>query len=136
MGWWGGGGYSNYQDNYGMGVTMATVDEVNELVESGVTVPDWRGEPYVIETWDELKYELTEEGVETSLGRFFKKAEFGGMDQGTSFWLIVGLEKDGITQLFKKDGWYASHVGSELDGDLYEVESFERTVTDYRPLTG
>lgn len=37
-------------------------------------------------------------------------------------------------QLFRKEGYYQSHYGSDWDGNLEEVEAFEKTVTDYRPI--
>jgi hypothetical protein len=52
----------------------------------------------------------------------------GGMDMGTTAYVIFKV-KD---QFFQKDGWYQSHYGYEWDGQLYEVEPYEKTVTDYR----
>lgn len=113
---------------------MSILEQLDELVMSGdISIQGrYSDSSYPVESWDELKYELDSDGIQTPLGRLFKEAEYGGMDQGSEYWLIVGLETSEGTRLFKKDGWYASHVGSELDGALFEVESFERTITDYR----
>lgn len=54
-------------------------------------------------------------------------ARYGGEGQGDEFWVVIKLGD----QLFKKDGWYASHDGGYLDGDLREVHVVERTVTFY-----
>lgn len=113
---------------------MATAQELDALVESGeLTVEGYSGQTYSLDGWTDLKYELGKDGTDTSLGRLAVADEFGGMDQGSDYWVVVSLTApDGTVQYFKKDGWYASHDGGYLDGDLYEVESYERTVTDWR----
>lgn len=56
--------------------------------------------------------------------------ETGGMDEGSAASVVFKVGD----QLFKKDGYYQSHYGYDWDGDLYEVEAFEKTVTDYRTV--
>lgn len=77
--------------------------------------------------WYDLEYEsvtltLNGEEVETKAIK-----SFGGEGQGDDCWLVFQVGN----QLFRKDGWYASHYGYEWDGSLYEVEAVERTVTVY-----
>lgn len=57
-------------------------------------------------------------------------AEAGGMDKG-SYAMHVFKVGD---QLFRKEGFYQSHYGYDWDGDLTEVEAYEKTVTDYREI--
>lgn len=54
----------------------------------------------------------------------------GGEDQGS--YTCVVFEVDG--RLFRKEGYYASHYGTDWDGDFSEVEVFEKTVKDYREV--
>lgn len=51
----------------------------------------------------------------------------GGEGSGEARWVVIKVG----TQYFKKDGYYASHYGSEFDGDLKEVRKIERMVTFY-----
>lgn len=79
-----------------------------------------------IEGWD-WGYEntLTTNGVVLDVEWV---AETGGMDEGSYASHVFKIND----QLFKKEGYYASHYGYDWDGDLFEVESFTKTVTDYR----
>jgi hypothetical protein len=54
-------------------------------------------------------------------------ARHGGMGEGDDIWVVFRLG----TQLFKKSGYYASHYGTDWDGDLNEVNVVERMVTFY-----
>lgn len=56
-----------------------------------------------------------------------KVASFGGEGQGDSLWVVVQVG----TQLFRKSGYYASHYGSDWDGDFTEVRASQKTVTVY-----
>jgi hypothetical protein len=38
-------------------------------------------------------------------------------------------DPDGGVRTFKRDGWYASHYGGELDGPTFEVKAVQRVVT-------
>lgn len=51
--------------------------------------------------------------------------EFGGMDMGSTLWVVFKVGD----QLFKKNGWYASHDGSYWDGSVDEVKPVQKTVT-------
>jgi hypothetical protein len=56
---------------------------------------------------------------------------YGGEGQGDTLYVVFELEG----RYFKFDGYYSSYDGySWDDGHLYEVEPFEKTVTDYRPI--
>ena len=63
-----------------------------------------------------------------SLGAYVTVVEsFGGMDKGTTRWIVYKVGN----RLFRKNGWYASHYGSEFDGDFSEVRAREKMVTVY-----
>lgn len=58
--------------------------------------------------------------------------ETGGEGSAEYIWQVWSVtDADGV-QYFKKDGYYMSYDGSNWDGALYEVEPFEKTVTDWR----
>lgn len=65
---------------------------------------------------------LRDETVEVS-----EVAQEGGMDEGSSIWFVVRIGD----QLFRKDGYYASHYGTDWDGAFYEVKAAQKTVTVY-----
>lgn len=60
--------------------------------------------------------------------------EFGGMDEGSSYWGVAKVSKDGQEDFFiKVDGWYASHHGGDCDDyeDWREVSPKEKTTIEY-----
>lgn len=86
------------------------------------TYPNWRGEP--VEQEDKrLKIDIdgTTEYVEYVDGKL--PAEGGGEE----VWVVVKVGD----QLFRKDGYYASHYGTDWDGNFYTVTAQVREVTFY-----
>ena len=61
--------------------------------------------------------------------------QFGGEEQGSSYWVVFSASKDYETRYFKLDGWYASYVGFEFDDYLsfYEVEQVEKVIKVWEP---
>lgn len=57
--------------------------------------------------------------------------DFGGADQGSQRYLVFSLEKNGETEYWQKDGYYASHYGTDWDGEFYQVKPVEKTITVY-----
>lgn len=55
-----------------------------------------------------------------------------GGSEGSGEYAAVIFSIDGRT--FRKEGYYASHYGTDWDGELEEVESYEKTVIDYRAI--
>lgn len=81
------------------------------------------------ESWSEIAYgdgpeTLTLRGEEVPLVHV---TQVGGQGEGENIWCVFQLGD----QLFRKEGYYASHYGSDWDGDLYECEVVERTVKFY-----
>lgn len=87
-------------------------------------VNDWEG-------WGELKWQ--KDGAKETLtlrGEVIeveKIDDFGGEGQGDSIWVVIKVGD----QLFRKDGYYLSHYGTDWDGEVTEVKPVERTVTFY-----
>ena len=80
--------------------------------------------------WDELtsgKGHVTINGTE-----YEWQAVLGLGGEGQGDYAAVIFSIDG--RLFRKEGYYASHYGTDWDGDFEEVEAYEKTVTDYRPV--
>ncbi len=97
-------------------MTDYTVDEINEAVRN------------VDDFWYELDYRprgLSLRG-ETVVPKVVE-ADTGGEGHGESCHYVFQVGD----QLFRKDGYYASHYGTDWDGSLYEVQAVERTATLY-----
>lgn len=81
-------------------------------------------------SWDEVNEVLGYRGtLMTPLGEFRGIADEGGEGQGDHIEFVFRVEDTG--QLFKKEGYYASHYGTDWDGPFREVHAVERTVTFY-----
>lgn len=64
------------------------------------------------------------------LGKLELVEDFGGEGQGDDYWVVFKVGD----QFFKKNGWYASYDGGELDGDLYEVVPVQVSRTEYEAI--
>lgn len=62
-----------------------------------------------------------------------KSVYHDGGGEGHGEYIESIIEVDG--RLFRKTGYYMSYDGSTWDGDLEEVEAYEKTVIDYRPVS-
>ena len=40
---------------------------------------------------------------------------YGGEGQGSDFWVVLSVEKDGVVRYVRNDGWYASYEGKHFD---------------------
>lgn len=117
-----------------------TAEDVAEAVENGKAktfnkrlaesdkYPDRDGWSEV-DGWDSLYEDTGSIEINDTVYDFKIVENIGGMDEGSYAALI--LEIDG--RLFRKEGYYASHYGTDWDGTMEEVEAYEKTVTDYRP---
>ena len=59
------------------------------------------------------------------------EAQYGGEGQGDDFWLVISISDGLTTRFFRRDGWYASYNGGNLDTDTVEVKPKEKLVTFY-----
>lgn len=89
-----------------------------------------------LENWDELEW-ILRRGETTNLtvngGTYplsVVEADTGGEGHGEYVFIVVKVGD----QLFRKEGYYASHYGTDWDGRFEEVEAYEKTVTDYRKV--
>ncbi len=76
---------------------------------------------------DDIHSSDRETKYHTPWGDFHVVETFGGEGEGDQYWAVIKLGD----RYFRKEGWYASHDGGYLDGDLFEVEPVEKTITVY-----
>lgn len=114
-----------------------TVQDVENAIDDGdfqvrVGWGDRKGELEPLD--DDIWYTLGDgDGVVTLNGveyEWTSVADIGGMDQG-SYAAVIFKVGD---RLFRKEGYYASHYGTDWDGNFEEVEVYEKTVKDYRAV--
>jgi hypothetical protein len=96
-------------------VTDYTAEEVDTAFENG-------------DGWGEAKWSSKGEvTLRDETVAYENVANYGGEGQGDDIWVVVKIGD----QLFRKDGYYASHYGSDWDGYCREVKAKEETVTVY-----
>lgn len=83
---------------------------------------------------DESWYVLEETGQSVELRgekvEIVPVANYGGEGKGEERWVVARIG----TQFFRKDGYYASHYGTDWDGEFYEVKPVEKTITVYEAV--
>lgn len=63
------------------------------------------------------------------LGEVYGIDRFGGEGQGDRYWVVVKLvEADGTETYYRRNGWYQSFNGAELDGPTEIVKPSEKIV--------
>ncbi len=117
-------------------LTAREVAEVFDAEEAWYFYTPWRAEngerKQAQASWYHLSDLARDDEIFTKdLGSFYVEATGGSTDFDSSGDMYVVIRSERTGQLFRKDGWYQSHSGSEWDGDLYEVKPVERTVVFY-----
>lgn len=80
--------------------------------------------------WEDLEDVLYSKSTELPQGTLTFVDQFGGEGQGDTYWIIVKLtEPDGTETFYRRNGWYQSHYGYELDGPTDIVEQAEKVIT-------
>jgi len=107
-----------------MSFTAKEVEEkISEFEEAGYESTYGGGVYY------DLKGE--QEDIEvTGFGTLKFVDEYGGEGSGDEFWVVFKVGD----QFFRKEGWYASYDGGELDGELYEVKAAKVQRTEYERI--
>jgi hypothetical protein len=106
-----------------------TVEDVDRVVKEG-----WVDEDGLLRTgWESLLY----------AGKYNRTVDLPGIGTATTihdgtendetaangyYFVFTITDPDGV-RTFKRDGWYASHYGGELDGPTFEVKAVQRVVT-------
>lgn len=112
-----------------------TASDVEAAVENGdFRSKAWKSEEYYNldeGDWYELgdgEGKVTLNGVEYD----WKSVEHLGGGEGSGEYTAVIFNIGG--RLFRKEGYYASHYGTDWDGNFSEVEAYQKTSTAYRPV--
>lgn len=109
---------------------MYTVEDIDLAVEE----TGWLDDEGRIRTgWDNLLWSGRYDPVELP-GIGAARTIHDGTDNGETaangyYFVFTITDADGNVRTFKRDGWYASHEGGELDGPTYEVQAVQRLVT-------
>jgi hypothetical protein len=106
-------------------MTHYTFGQVERAIEHN---PDFDG-------WDEAEYAadgtvVLSISVDGETLPVTKVDGFGGEGKGEDIWVVVQVGD----QLFRKNGYYASHYGTDWDGSFDEVRSFTQEVIAYETL--
>jgi len=122
-----------------MGRGLITARQFENIVSEGVkgTYKTWKDE--IVDTeydgsdfWSEAEGALSIILDDEHTAQFFDGA-LGGEGSAEYIWQVWAVkDAEGNLQYFKKEGYYASYDGSNWDGSLFEVEPFEKTVTDWK----
>lgn len=115
-------------------MTDYTAQEIEQAVNGLYNSESGEIEDGIEESWDEISYgdgpdTLRLRGEEVPLKHVKQE---GGEGEGDEIWCVIQVG----TQLFRKEGYYASHYGSDWDGELYECEIVERMVQFYEYKEG
>ena len=117
-------------------MTDYTVAEVKDAIDAySVEVDVHGGGTYTAEwDWNEVDYQDEKYNVLILRGEKVPfevtESDTGGEGHGEYVFIVIKVGD----QLFRKEGYYASHYGTDWDGDFEEVETYEKTVTAYRAV--
>lgn len=117
---------------------MITAEQFEAALENGVeyTYTNWKNETHQYtldgadfwsEAYDQGTLEIPGLGTAKHID-----GEHGGEGSGEHIWQVWQIGDGESAQYFMKTGYYMSYDGSNWDGDLIEVEPFEKTVTDWK----
>lgn len=105
-----------------------------EIEEAFAAAADIEGHA-LEEGWGELAY--YDDGYSTTITLRGEDAHIvmveskpGREGGGEDIYVVVKVGD----QFFQKDGFYASHYGSDWDGEVTEVRPVEKTITVYEPV--
>lgn len=125
-----------------MALKDLTVDQVSSLLEEHEFPYDyerteWSTGKKVRVTGVDQGWNLVEENISwgdrrlvvPGLGTVTLVDSYGGEGQGDSYWIVFQVDDGETKRVFKRDGWYASHDGSYLDGPTTEVKPVLKTIT-------
>jgi hypothetical protein len=111
-----------------------TVKDLKSAIDKGWTDPDYPD--YEPSGWDGLSESLFEcnegdtvtlDGIGTLVGI---EDHGGGEGDGEARWIIFKVtDAEGGERVFRKNGSYYSHYGTEWDGRLEEVHPVDKLVT-------
>lgn len=123
-----------------------TVDQLEEIIEGSGWLHTYTPynsnvpKTYGTSGWGELVEALfwTTKSVNVipDIGSLIGVEDHGGGEgSGEERWYVFSVTaEDGNVRHFRKNGYYASFVGSEFDGAFEEVQPAERTITVWEAI--
>ena len=80
-----------------------------------------------------LKLELDKDGTLVVEGSIVRLVDaFRGNPPVSDYWIVLSVEKDGITRYVRNDGWYNSYEGGRFsEGKGTEVFPFKKIATSW-----
>ena len=118
-------------------MTDYTASQVESAIESSPGFESWgEADNWTLAgprtNWSGKVYEATDDRLFIAIDDELIPVEFvdGKMpaeEGGSSVWVVVRAG----TQLFRKNGYYASHYGTDWDGSFDEVIPSEKVITVY-----
>ncbi len=111
-----------------------TVADLDRVMDAEHEIPYKYGDgTFTTESdlWHYFKWEEID-NFPTELGVIQYVDSYGGEGQGDDYWVVVKVVgHDGTERYFRRNGWYQSYSGGELDGPTVEVRPREKMVTVY-----
>lgn len=115
-----------------------------EVLTDGSVGEDFWRDAFYDELCEEVAEELTEStGVNFEMdddgetlvidgAAVVRLDSYGGEGQGSDFWVVLSVEKDGVVRYVKNDGWYTSYEGGSFDSaEGVEVFPYKQITTSW-----
>jgi len=82
-----------------------------------------------LESWQDIQDHFDTATEVEGLGTVEVIDSDGGEGQGEVIYFVLKISAGDTVRYFRKDGYYASHYGTDWDGSFAEVSAVQRTVT-------
>jgi len=79
--------------------------------------------------WEDVQDHFSTATEVEGLGTVEVITSDGGEGQGEVIYFVLKISDGDTVRHFRKDGYYASHYGTDWDGSFSEVSAVQRTVT-------
>lgn len=107
-----------------MDTSNMTPSQLVTIIDEAVEAECERDDDFSwLEFEDRVAYSGDVEGLPYPLNTARYVDGYGGENQGNTYWFVFSVQfEDGTTHLFRKNGYYTSYGGAELDGPTHLVE--------------
>jgi hypothetical protein len=119
-------------------MTHYTAEQVEQAIQDSPQFETWEGADEWLkdgQNWAGGLFVRADNRLVLDIDGVTEYAEFEGGKMpseggGEEVWAVVKVG----TQYFRKEGYYASHYGTDWDGDVTEVTPTPKMVTFYEPV--
>lgn len=107
-----------------MDTSSMTPSQLVTIIDEAVDAECERNDDFSwLEFEDRVEYNYDVEGLPSPLNTARYVDGYGGEGLGDAYWFVFSVQfEDGTTHLFRKNGYYTSDGGAELDGSTHLVE--------------